>query len=1669
MWLLISLVGIVLVAVIALQFPKVQNFLAQKGASYLANTLNTRVEIGGLTTDFRNAIVLKEVYLEDQQQDTLWYSERLGVDMKILALLKGEVNISKLDLQQATANIHVKSDSTTNYDFILDAFATDTTTAQPVDTSAAPLKINLDLISLQNIKLSYNDEAGGNWIKGRIGKLVTTMDELDLEGQRYLVDEVELSNTRIDFEQTKIAPPSESEPIEMQFGLNRVALDNIELHYANKLADQYIDLKVGQSELLADKIDVPNARIDLDKFELKNTALIYKQEKYKPTDSLAVNPAQTVDELDKDVEATQGQPVNWVLNLNNLDIAGLNVKFDNFNAAPLQRGMDYDHLQFSNVEINAEDILYSQSKMGLALNQLKLQEKSGFRVNNFNADITVDSTSARLANLDLQTGNSRIAQDLAIGYPSLTTIADNPNLITLNLDIDNTRIGMQDVLYFAPDMASNPSFRSIAGSTVKLDGKATGRLDNIQVQQLQVSGLKGTNIAVSGNIKNAMDPDKLFADLNINRFATTRTDVMALLPAGTVPPNIRIPNNMSLTGKYTGTMTAFDARADIRTSVGNLNAVVDMNPGPAGREPFSATVSTNRIDMAQLFTDSLGVGIIAMNATVRGTGLAPETMQAVAKASIKQAEYNNYTYNNINLNATINQNLYTVNAVSGDQNLDFTLNGDFNLRNADVPKYNFTLDLREADLQKLNFYNEPLEVQGRIAANMSGADAASISGILEGQDVLVKLNQVTYPIDSLRLNLQQPGDRTLIGLQSNIANADLRFGNDLGTLPVALQKHFSNYLDLQPDSPYPANTNLGDFTFSILLKNSELIKAFVPGLEQLSPSAPMAGTYNAATKQMRVEGGFGSIKYTDYTLQNLTLRINGDKDQLAYNLGLGAILSPSLQARNVSLSGAARDNSITTRLAMAPENGRERFVLGGLLNGLGQGYRFVFNPDQLVINYDKWTVPADNYLQFDTNLLYANNIKLQRDNSFILLNSIGPVSPAAPLQAQFSNFDIGYLMQSFEQQDSLVDGTINGVATVENLMAGNLAFTSDINVTDFTFQKVPVGNIALKANSATANRYNLDAALTGNGNQLTITGFYEAQPNASLLNLDANVANLSLASLQGFTMGMVKDMGGNANGKLRITGTLDDPNILGQLNFNQAQFNVSMLNSLYRLQNERLVFNEQGINFPNFTITDSLGQNLTINGNVLTQNYMDYRFDLRAETDRFLAMNSTAKDNDLYYGTVYIGSNATITGTMLEPVMDIEVNVLDGSAFTAVVPADEAGAAGREGIVEFVTLNDSLSAILGMEAQDSASSGFVGAKIDVEVNVTDATPITIIIDPVTGDNLVVRGTAEPLYVGILPNGQMNMTGRYTITDGKYSMAFYDIVSRELDIAKGSYIAWQGDPMQADFQISAIYNVETAPMELVASQINNTDNPSLRNQVPFQVFVNLSGELLRPEIGFDIRLPEEERGSVSTEVTAALARLRQDESEMNKQVFALLVLNRFMAPDPLASSGGGFAASARNSISGAMTDQLNNLTNRYAGGLGLELGVDSYEDYSSGSAQGRTDLNVALRQQFLNDRLTVRVGSDIGLEGQREANNKMGGFGGNISVEYSLTADGRLRVQAFQRNQYEDFEGDVRATGAALIYQREYNNFSDLFRSMETKLRKDAIRREEENIKSQSTR
>lgn len=1713
--------ALVLLLVVALQFPGVQQFAARKGANYLAKTLNTRVSIGGFTTDWRNRLVLKQVYLEDQKRDTLLYAGRLGVDINIFGLLNNQINVSSIKLDEAT--VHLSStmpDSVYNYDFIINAFAGDTAAA-PVDTAAAtPWEYKVGTLELNNIFFTMADEVGGNNIRARVGHAAADMDEFDPAKAIYHIGEVTLQNSYANITQSKVVPDTTTtDSTTLDIGLRQVNLENIKFNFNNKVAAQRIILDVKKSQLAANKIDLKNARIDLKSFDLRNAYAAYFQDKNTPTDSLAINPAETAAEIDSAAEAAAGQPVDWVVTLGDLNVGNFNFDFGNYNTPAQKTGMDFNHLAFKNINLDVNDLYYSTDKITADLNQLTLREKSGFRVNNFQANISVDSTRAALADLDLQTGESYFRPTFALGYPSLTTIGDDINQLRIEADLENSKIGLQDILYFAPTLAENSYFRKITNRSISLDGRLFGRLDNLNAERLRVRGLAGTAINLTGNLKQMLDfVDKGALDLQVNEFTTTRTDILALLPPGTIPADIslpaslsvsggvrgtmqnltlnnfranaaggtalamsgtiqnatnpdqlrmnlriqnfatsrqallalmppgtvpaslQLPETMRLAGNFNGSLENFVTNASITTSFGNGKINAQLQPG----ERFNATVSLVKFNVGRLLKQAPTLGTVTALAKAQGRGFAPETMQADFEAAVEEAFYNKYRYSNLNFKGTIDRNVYAVTGSAQETNLAFNLDGNFNLRDEKRPVYRATLNIDNANLKALNLYATDFQLRGALTADVSGASPDEMKGTLGVSNLLIRQNKRNYPIDTLQLQLNNAIGRTDIQLQSSILSGFFRGNNSVSDLPVALQKFIDGYFDIQ-EAPFTPPVDLQDFEFNFKLRRSRIIRAFVPDLKRLRPST-FAGSYQRASQNLRVNGNVPGLKYLSYNIDTAQVNINSDRNKINFALNVRELADSSMQVRNIALTTELQNNALRTRAQVSDNNGQARFALGGLLTTIAKGYRFSF-ADDLVINREKWTVAPDNYIQYQDNNILARNVRLAYGNSSLAVNSLGNSPVNAPLEVAFTNFDLGYISRSIQQDPDtlLVAGVLNGNVVLKDIMTA-LHFTSDASVTNLAYMGTPIGNIAVRASNPEATRYNINASLTGNGNNATVTGYYLAQDTTNALNLNATIGSINMAMVEGFSAGMLKRVSGNVGGNFTITGSTDKPIIRGAATFNNAAFTVTMYNSAYRLVNETITFNEQGLNFNNFTLLDSLNNKAVVTGTVYTPDYVYYRFDLTATTDDFLAINSTARDYELYYGKLILDSRTRIQGDITTPIINADVTAVDGSSLTLVLPTEVTEQA-QEGIVQFVDMRRRRNQLAEAEEDTTQDVSMTGFELTATINLTDKTLFTVIMDPITGDFLEVRGNTK-LNFGMDPGGNMNLTGTYTVNEGKYRLSFLNI-ERELEFTEGGTITWLGDPLEATIDLKAFYRTEAAVRELVASQSTGNTDEKLRQKLPFLVYVNLKNNMLQPDITFDIELPEEARALPGgSEAYTGLQQLRSEPSEMNKQVFALLVLNRFLAPDPLQSSGGGgLEGTIRNSLTDVLNDQLGNLTSKYAGGLGLELGLNSYEDYSSGSAQNRTELNVAVRRQFLNDRLQFRVGTELGLEGRAPTSdrNAGGGFAGNFSVEYLVLPDGRLRVRGFRQDAYEALsESQVIETGAAAVYQRDFNSFAELF-------------------------
>ncbi|HSM64586.1 MAG TPA: translocation/assembly module TamB domain-containing protein, partial [Gillisia sp.] len=605
---------------------------------------------------------------------------------------------------------------------------------------------------------------------------------------------------------------------------------------------------------------------------------------------------------------------------------------------------------------------------------------------------------------------------------------------------------------------------------------------------------------------------------------------------------------------------------------------------------------------------------------------------------------------------------------------------------------------------------------------------------------------------------------------------------------------------------------------------------------------------------------------------------------------------------------------------------------------------------------------------------------------------------------------------------------------------------ANLEILDMEVIEAPLGRLTLNAKSIGANSYDFNLAIKEGNVDLDLTGDYIADEIAAKLNLDLDLNKFNMLALDGFSRGEITNGSGFVSGNMKVSGTTLEPKYNGEFQFNDAKFEVAMLNASFLFEKELLKLDNEGIYFNNFKIQDENANSFVVDGSIFTETYLNPSFDLNFVANNFKVLNSTKEDNDLFYGVASFDATAKLTGDLLLPKLDLDLEVGPDTNITYIVPEAELDIVEREGVVIFVNRENPDDILTKTKEESVVISGY---EINANISVDDSAVFNMVIDQETGDNISASGEGDLLF-SVLPNGRTTLSGRIEISSGHYEMSLYNLVKRRFEIVDGSTITWTGDPYDANLNASAVYRVETSASGLMASQIAGADQSvasKFRQELDFLVYLNVDGEVMQPVLSFNLDMPEEEQGAIGGQVYGRVQQLNQQEGELNKQIFSLLVLNKFFPESGNDGSGGGTATIARDNLNNALSDQLNLLSDKILGKSGLELdfGLDSFTDYQGENPQERTQLSVTAQKKLMDDRLIIRVGSNLDIQGSDQTQGETNPLIGNVSLEYLLTENGRFRLKGFRLNRFDNvIDGQLIVSGIALIFTQEFNKFKELF-------------------------
>ncbi|GGH14941.1 hypothetical protein GCM10007352_23380 [Mucilaginibacter phyllosphaerae] len=1664
--------------VILIQVPAVQNFAKDKAVTFLQNKIHTKVEIGHISLGLPKLLVLEDVYFEDQKKDTLIAGDKLKVDITLMKLLKNKVEINEINLEGITANVSRGPDSLFNFDYIIKAFAGEQKKEVKPEDTTSTMKFSVDKIILDRINIKYKDASTGNDVKFLLGHFDTRITDFDLDKMKFTIPKINLSGVNAKILQTPAGSSIQqaatidtaTKPLNMDLSLGEINVDKVKVDY--KSTEMAAKVNLGKFVVNMDKIDMKNQHVGVKSIVLDNTdaGLTFA----KPT-TVAKAVDKTIKKIDTLTSATQAK--GWTASLGKITLTNDNIKFDNDAQKPIARGLDFAHMNIKNLNADVQDLSYTPDSLSGKVNAFTFAEKSGLKINKFHTAFFYGPKNAYLKNLLVETPTSVIQKDLQVGYPSIESLTKNLGKLSINANLDGSRLGLRDVLLLMPAMASMEPFKSSPNAIIKINGRVNGTVDNLRIPNIEISGFGNTYVKASASMRGMPDVEKAYFDLNINDFRTTRNDIARLVPKGTIPPNVSIPENMNLKGTFKGGIKTFNTNMALRSSYGAVDLVAAMKSGKhKGSETYTANIKANNLNVGALTKQPQMVGFVTMRANISGTGLDPKTASLKFNGDVTSANVKGYTYRNLIMNGTARNGAYVAKARMKDPNINFTLDAKANM-NKKYPSVNATLLVDSIDLQKLNFSKDPMRFHGKIVADVPTADPDYLNANILATDLLVVNKGDRIALDSVNLISTATADSSTLRLKTPMFYAHMAGKYKLTQIAPAIQDVINKYYDMN----LAAGTKAGPkvkyspqhFTFDARFVKTPLVSKFAPDLKQLDPVI-FNGRFNSEAGELVVNGSSPRIIYGTNTVNNFKLAINTGNNSLNYALTVDEIkVGSSLDLLFPSVTGAAQNNKLGINLQVRDKLRKERYRIAGEFSALPGEYQFSFLQNGLLLDYTPWSVSADNALQFGTKGILARNFAITNSNQVLSANSSGGMN--SPITVDFKNFKIETLTKLAKQDSLLIGGTINGNAVVSNFQKSPV-FTSAINVSDFSFRGDTVGNIAVKVNNQTANAYAAEMSITGRGNQVDLNGFYYTSPS-SRFDMNLNIVKLSMQSIQGFSFGSIRNATGDITGQLKITGTTAAPAIRGNINFNKVGFNVSMLNSYFTMPQESITFNDEGIRFNDFTLVDSTNSKAIITGSIYTKTYTDFKFGMNIRADNFRMINSTKADNQLFYGKLFMDANIKIRGDMAKPVVDATLTVNEKTDMTFVLPTADPGVEDRKGVVEFYDASaPKMDSILLAKQLDSLKqSEITGLDVNATVNIDKNANFTIVVDERNGDVVHLKGEAH-LSGGIDPSGKTSLTGTYIVNQGSYNLS-YATVSRKFNFKQGSTITWTGDPTSANIDLTAIYVANVPPIDLVANQLTDQNSTQYKQKLPFNVNLNLRNELLKPNISFDITLPDSNynvAAEVTNTVEARLAQVRQDPNELNKQVLGVLVLGHFIGDNPLQSQGGnaGVEGAIRNSVSGLLTDQLNNLAGDLITGVDLNFGVTSGEDYSSGTATNRTDLNIGLSKRFLNDRLTVSVGNNFNIEGA-QAGQKTSNIAGNVSVNYKLSKDGRYTLRAYRKDEFVVIQGQIVETGVGFALTVDYNRFREIFRkrteeekAMRKRYREEQKRKEEQEKASQ---
>jgi len=1337
----------------------------------------------------------------------------------------------------------------------------------------------------------------------------------------------------------------------------------------------------------------------------------------------------------------------------------------------VRHGFDYNHFALDIDEGELKSFVVLGDTIEFDVRTLIAEDsKTKFRIGQLSTFFRISQKAMEFSGLSLNAGKSVITDTIVFLYDSQRDLNNFVHLVKVDAHLDNTTIYPKDLDLFFPGAAK-------LEHPLVLEGDFKGRIDKFKFTNMKVR-TGNSNIQGSLEMDGLPNLNETFIVLNMRNSRLDPNDLSFVLNEQSLQ-RLQPMGVLNMDGQFLGYPNDFVANGNFTGAIGTIKSDINfkVDEEDFNRSVYSGKVKLSGFDLGRYLNDTLKFQKVDLEGQVKGAGLTLKTADFQLNGVVSSLGINRYNYSNIKTDARFASGLFRGMVEINDPNLEFSVRGSIDLREG-RNEFKIRAQLDTAYLRPLNITRDSTFLRATVDANFKGLQLDSLQGTANVTNLTLHYKKEKFQLDNIFVDAQRDKRKRSLAVQSSLIDADVKgnytytsISRDIQALIKEISLNIKN--DKEAIAQYYRQKKSRPQNYEALIKvNLKDIKPITKLLNldlKITPRTRLEGRFTSGfTTIFNAYTSIDSISFEGKTFVGTQVELNTSKIadstsvlSMATIVSERQLMSKNLTTKNL-LAEIIWDKSHVDFGLDVDQDGRTNNArLRGTVDFLRDSTTISMLPSSLKLLERDWNFAPGNFISVHGKEWNFNEFVLRHENQSVRLHGRLSTDPTKPLTLNANQVDLSLLN---ELTLAKLAGIVNAEVDVYNYYR-DITLQNEIKIDQLMVNDFLVGDITGKNQWDTLNnKFDISFFIDRQGTRiLDVDGEYKPKRSKDPLNLTANLEKANLKLLEPFLQGIFTNMSGTTSGAFTITGSLSSPEIRGDGQLEDAQLMVSYLKTMYRV-NGVIGLTPTSINFKGLELTDIFRNKGKLNGYIKHENFNKMSINIDASFRNFQVLNTTMKDNSLFYGQGYATGDLKIHGPVAN--LKISSDARTDKNTRIYVPLSQSSSVDKKEFIQFVNFRDTTFQ-QKREKRLSNKVNLTGLTFDLNLDVTPDAYCEIIFDLKAGDIIRGRGNGD-LKLQLDTKGEFNMFGPFEFTEGWYNFTLYDIINKEFVIKRGSRISWYGDPYQATVDINASYNqlASLAPL----TDASTANSPALQRKYPIEVVLDLEGSMMSPTITFDIvavDLPKNiqtETGQlVNLDLQFTAFKNKLDEQELKRQVFSLIVLRRFSPVGQSMDASG----SVVNSLSELLSNQLSNWMSQVDEDLTIDVDLGTMDQETFNTFQLR------LSYTFLNGRLRVTGdgtfnNSSTPTTGSSSQTNPSG-MAGDWTVDYMLTPDGKLRVKMYSRTNVNAILSSVNnqntiTTGASLIHTQSFNQLRELWTSSRKK-REEQQKKEEEQKKA----